>query len=810
MAILPRYQRTGITTRQPQNLDFADVREQAKLNQTLSQQLDRMSNFAFQKAEEKAVERGEERVREEGAIPTLQSIEAGGGPRGVAEKAAAAAANRIAVVEIETLATQDMQALTLEADKDNMSMPTYQARMKDINDGYKASLEVVDPVAAGVLGARLAGSSSNYENRYSEVVFKKAKIAWAQKVNRTVSAGSQALIDSATQPGATEESLVAAGKKLQESQLALGVSDKKARTVVDSTMKVAVRQNRVYLFNEAAGINEKRSLIEQYEESPLPGVSYEANLNFVTAMQGKLNREVGAAQTEATTDLSAAMEALALTGEVPAGYQFDEAVIASVFPEEQADVLAETWEGAQEDAANRGALAYMDGSKIGIIARGLEEDLIQAKSDGSPLDIIRAQERVIAWEQSVSDRDDKITKDAASFVVSTNETVGDIVENTSIQFSRGKFEEATESLLMLREVVNGQYDDLGVPGNMRNIMPKPMANQLVNFIQSIEPDVAAQSFQSITDRLGDYSPMFIEELRSQGLPPEYVQAMYASKVTVKRELMELSNQSVKSITDNLPKGTEDEVIRAVNNDLSKYREAFLAGSYGPGNNIYNQQVETIEKLVFSRLKTGKFKNVGNAVSSVLDDLIPEYNQSVINNQGKYVVPIEFNQQTIISNVGLLMSSDAIAQLGIKPLDSPLVPTYIDEAVSYASLSSTGTFLNNSTGDGLALHYNISGDYLKSGFEVKFSELPGLVKELYSSVEILAEGTGYAGYSAAGARQEGLIQAGIAPEEAVEQESVVDPANSLASKIEKMNAEVEKANAIRKSNAELLKGTEGNN
>ena len=773
MAILPRYQRTGITTRQPQNLDFADVREQAKLNQGLSQQLDRMSNFAFQKAEEKAVERGEERVREEGAIPTLQSIEAGGGPRGVAEKAAAAAANRIAVVEIETLATQDMQALTLEADKDNMSMPTYQARMKDINDGYKASLEVVDPVAAGVLGARLAGSSSSYENRYSEVVFKKAKIAWAQNVNRTVSAGSQALIDSATQPGANEGSLVAAGEKLYESQLALGVSDKKARTVVDSTMKAAVRQNRVYLFNEAAGINEKRSLIEQYEESPLPGVSYEANLNFVTAMQGKLNREVGVAQTEATTDLSAAMEALALTGEVPAGYQFDEAVIASVFPEEQADILAETWEGAQEDAANRGALAYMDGSKIGVIARGLEEDLIEAKSEGSPVDIIKAQERVVAWEQSVAERNDKITKDAASFVVSTNETVGDIVENTSIQFSRGRVEDAAESLLMLRDVMNGQYDDLGVPEGLRNVMPKPMAAQLVNFIQNIDSDVASQTFNEITDSLGDYSPRFIEELRAQGLRPEYVQAMYVNNPAVQKELVDISLMEVSNILEGLPNTTKNEVVTEMNDVLGEYRQAYLSGGGNVANDIFNQQVNTAQKLAFTRLKNGSVGNISDAVESAINDLIPEYNQVVIETSGRYVVPMDFNPQVIRYNVSMLMAGDALGQLGIEPLDSPAAPDFVDEAVALASLSSTGMFLNNSTGDGLSLHYDINGVNIPAGFEVKFSELPALVKSLYSSSEMSVEAAGYA--------QEGQIQAGRAVEEAV----VIDEANPYASDIQRI-------------------------
>ena len=50
MAILPRYQRIGLQTRQPQQLDFAATREQARLGQTISQQVDRMADFAFREA----------------------------------------------------------------------------------------------------------------------------------------------------------------------------------------------------------------------------------------------------------------------------------------------------------------------------------------------------------------------------------------------------------------------------------------------------------------------------------------------------------------------------------------------------------------------------------------------------------------------------------------------------------------------------------------------------------------------------------------------------------------------------------------
>ena len=82
MAILPRYQRIGLKLRQPQQLDFADTRESARLAQNISQQVDRMADFAFKQASMEAEERGERRVREEGALPTLRAIDSQGGPQG--------------------------------------------------------------------------------------------------------------------------------------------------------------------------------------------------------------------------------------------------------------------------------------------------------------------------------------------------------------------------------------------------------------------------------------------------------------------------------------------------------------------------------------------------------------------------------------------------------------------------------------------------------------------------------------------------------------------------------------------------------
>lgn len=165
-------------------------------------------------------------MREEGALPTLEALQQAGGPTTIAERAASDAANRIAVVEVESLAKQDMQNLVREADKTNMSMTAFEGSMADIRDGYAASLDAVDPVAAGVLAARLSNSSMTYQGRYADIASRKAVAAAAARVSEMVSVESQFILDSATVPGATRENLELAGKNLLEAQLTKGVNEK--------------------------------------------------------------------------------------------------------------------------------------------------------------------------------------------------------------------------------------------------------------------------------------------------------------------------------------------------------------------------------------------------------------------------------------------------------------------------------------------------------------------------------------------------------------------------------------------------------
>jgi hypothetical protein len=725
MAILPRYQRIGLKTRQPQQMDFAATREQARLGQTISQQVDRMSDFAFKQAAQAAELRGQERVREEGALPTLQALQEAGGPTTIAERAAFDAANRIAVIEIESLAKQDMQNLVRDADKNNMSMPAFQASMADIQDGYAASLQAVDPVAAGVLSARLGDSAMTYQGRYSDIAFKKAQAAAQERVAQIVSTSSQEILDSAIQPGATRESIEEAGAKLLADQLELGVKKENARKVVDATLKQAVRQNRLYLYDNADGIAAKQLLLEEYEKNPLPGYTYEQNRSFMISLENNLKSEVNRAQQQSLSELNDAIIVLGVTGEAPEGYEFNEGAIDDIFPPEQAAAYKEAWADANEDVLNRGRLSDMSPARAQFIAEQLFDEI-----STSP-DPAKAVKRHADWIEAVANRNNALANDAALFVAQTDKSASGVIENIQQSIASGNIDNASQGILLLKTMTDAKFDLLGIPSNQRNVMPKQFAAQIVDVIQSIDTAVAPQTLNQIRLNLGDYAPKFIEELRAQKLRPEYVQAMYTTNAKVRKELLDISTRDITEIKTGLESTVPNDTKKEINLLMEDYRFAYLAGGGAQAEQIFNEQYAVIEKLALSRIK-GTDVKLASAVESAVNDIIPEVNQVVLGAQGKYVIPMQFDPQVIETNASRFFNENILNQLDIAPLDSAQYPGFVDEAVSIASIASTGMWLNNSTGDGLTLHYTINDTELpvltKDGaeFEVKFSEMSRLL------------------------------------------------------------------------------------
>jgi len=734
MAQLPRYQRLGLQTRQPGNIDFADTREQARYAQTLAQQLDRMSEFAFKKSAEMAVERGQERVREEGALPTLEAIEEKGGPRGIAERAAVDAANRIAVVEIETLATADMQALTIEADKKNMSMPAYQAALADINDGYKASLSVVDPVAAGVLGARLQGKTSDYQNRYSEIAFRKAKAAMAQRVNDTVSTRSQAIVDGATAPGlgSTESGIELAVTELVRAQIDLGVGEKTANKVAESTLKVAIKENRIYQFNEAGGINEKRFLLEKYKEKPLPGVSYSENLNFVNRLEANLASEIARGQKETVDYINNNATIAMQTGAPSPDFALDEDKIFGLFGEEEGQRVIDSWESTMQLVNNVGALSDATAEDALFVLEQLKKDI--ETSDDAQADISRME----TFRQAIVDKQTALQNDAAKYVISTNKEISQSLAEVQKSINEGNFALASSELAFVFDQIQTKYERTGVPEAQRNLMPKEFASSIVAMLDNVDADVATTIFSGIGKDLGDkYANKFITELRNVGLAPEYVRSMYLQdNDKIKLELATVSRMDAKDLKENLPTDTDSKFRKIINTDsqLVSYQQAYLNGADSEGLSIVDEQLEVVKKVAMWRMRNGA--DAKTAFNSALNDVIPDYKQTVSDETGTYVVPIGVSQIDVSQNLQLLKQDDALkAAFDIYGFDIPrsvTVPDFVDEAIAFTSLADYGEFVNNSTGDGLELHYDDEGTLLPTGFVIKFKDLGAVVDRVYNS------------------------------------------------------------------------------
>jgi len=307
MAILPRYQRTGLQTRQPQQMDFAATREQARLGQTISQQVDRMSDFAFRQASQAAEIRGQERVREEGALPTLAALDEAGGPTTIAERAAYALGSRVAVSEIQNEAEIEIMRILNDAERNETPFTAVQAQLADVTDGYSASLSTLDPESALLLKERLSGSSIKASERYSNWYVNLQAAKAKAKINDAADRQLEVILQEAIIPGANKRTIEQSLASSSELLSGLGASEKELKAFEKMAYSAAFKENALYKFN-VGSLDEKARFLEQMKTKPMPGMSLEQTQSFRKSLTADYNAQVRVTQGEAAAIVSDANE----------------------------------------------------------------------------------------------------------------------------------------------------------------------------------------------------------------------------------------------------------------------------------------------------------------------------------------------------------------------------------------------------------------------------------------------------------------------------------------------------------------------
>ena len=275
------------------------------------------------------------------------------------------------------------------------------------------------------------------------------------------------------------------------------------------------------------------------------------------------------------------------------------------------------------------------------------------------------------------------------------------------------------------------------------VLSKSEANQIVANITDQEVSDVDASFtylKSIIEEVGpENSGLILENLRREGLDKAYIQAAYMDDSKVANDLLSIKNLSVAELKKGQPTSVTAGVTGIAQTivnlpKVQNYNAALLAGGDGAATKrLFNEQYEMVEKL--SLYYTSRGMNVTDAVEKSVESIfVGEVN--ITKNQ-QYIVPNGIDNKKIEDAAQEILSSDILKRFNLAPLAAPNLDFLEESQVSEASLRTTGMWLNNGTGDGLILHYNLNGTFIPANimgddpaipggvFEIKFKDLENM-------------------------------------------------------------------------------------
>jgi hypothetical protein len=153
MAELPRYQSTGYLPADIPRLDFANIKEQISMTQGINSALDRLSNFAFKEAEEKARREGMQYGAENmpSAEQVMTAMQEGKSPSELFAQPGTVfgdAARKIQAgqlrSELEVLGRQELAKLSATVETGTFNLQEVQTTIKSLTAGYAKAISSVD------------------------------------------------------------------------------------------------------------------------------------------------------------------------------------------------------------------------------------------------------------------------------------------------------------------------------------------------------------------------------------------------------------------------------------------------------------------------------------------------------------------------------------------------------------------------------------------------------------------------------------------------------------------------------------------
>ena len=242
--------------------------------------------------------------------------------------------------------------------------------------------------------------------------------------------------------------------------------------------------------------------------------------------------------------------------------------------------------------------------------------------------------------------------------------------------------------------------------------------------------------------------ILLENLRSAGLAPEIIQSVYMkeSDKYLIADLIAVKDLTVQDLKKTLPStdiSGSTGVAQTISNNskFQDYSAAYVSGGDGAGaTKLLNEQYQMIEKLSYRLVQKGD--SVGDAVEKAINAIFS--GEVVTGKNVQFIVPDNIDPVAVEKAAEEFLAPGTLNRFSFAPLSFEALGYREEFEISEASLRSNGMWLNNGTGDGLVLHYNLNGNFIPvlidtgdpsaevQMLEMKFSDLANMDFELLRS------------------------------------------------------------------------------
>lgn len=506
MARRPRYQRLGVTAARPEKVDFAGLQETARAAQTMSANIDRMSQFVYKEQARAAEMRGNQMVADMGATPALQKIAKGGGPTNIEQRAAYATANRIASAELETEATLEIEQVLADAEINKTSFANVQEKLSDITNGFPAALADLDPQTAGLLRQKLDYAAQKAESKYG-IFYNKLQVKEAQgRALVGINSRQRSIYQTAASSNEERERVV----QLEIDNLTGYMRDLQfdedaiSKVVIDTKEKVFT-ESTLYDFRQLGTIEEKVAFIERAKEDLPPGMGEKEARTLVNSLQTEMNSEL----TKITTGLKA--QAKDVKAEISSqqgildkgGMPSDESIVKL---EARLGGLGEYGSEAAEDLAQLKIMRNAVKGLRQLSPVGLQEQINKIANgiDGFGQSGLDTEEEVLILNQAeklLSNMTSALAKDPISYGVKTG-----VIDFTPLDFTDENFGTQVTDRIRSGLAVAGNY------GTEPVFLTNEEADVFMSFMESADRTGKLAMLQNISQGFGPYAPDVFEQI----------------------------------------------------------------------------------------------------------------------------------------------------------------------------------------------------------------------------------------------------------------------------------------------------------